>query len=74
MYVNSVAAKTLLPVEYACNRRIDIRAKQTRFISTEEMGFTERLKNFDGHSTVSKEFRVYTAQGAALSVITLIGE
>lgn len=36
-------------------------------------GFAERIKNLDGHSTVSKEFRVYTVQGAALSVVTILG-
>ena len=36
--------------------------------------FAEKLKNLDGHSTVSKEFRVYTVQGAALSVVTILGK
>jgi len=34
------------------------------------MSLQERLKRLDAHSTVSNEFRVYTAQGAALSVLT----
>jgi hypothetical protein len=33
----------------------------------------ERLQKFDSHSSVSKEFRVYTIQGAVLSVVTVIG-
>eukprot|EP00934_Nitzschia_sp_Nitz4_P001586 Nitzschia sp. Nitz4//scaffold62_size106224//104308//105701//NITZ4_004376-RA/size106224-augustus-gene-0.107-mRNA-1//-1//CDS//3329555916//1586//frame0 len=36
------------------------------------MGIADRLKSLDNHSTVSKEFRVYTAQGAALSVVTIL--
>mmetsp|Transcript_10136 Transcript_10136/g.24600 ORF Transcript_10136/g.24600 Transcript_10136/m.24600 type:complete len:416 (+) Transcript_10136:119-1366(+) len=36
------------------------------------MGFSERLKKFDSHSSVSNEFRVYTTHGAALSVITCL--
>jgi endoplasmic reticulum-Golgi intermediate compartment protein 3 len=36
------------------------------------MGLQERLKSFDAHSSVSNEFRVYTAQGAVLSVVTVI--
>ena len=36
-------------------------------------GFQEKLQKFDSHSSVSKEFRVYTIQGAVLSVVTLIG-
>jgi hypothetical protein len=35
------------------------------------MTLFERLKALDAHSTVSKEFRVYTAQGAVLSVLTV---
>ena len=35
------------------------------------MTLSERLKNLDAHSSVSKEFRVYTAQGAILSVVTV---
>eukprot|EP00978_Attheya_sp_CCMP212_P026171 scaffold85642_cov63-Attheya_sp.AAC.1 len=34
--------------------------------------FSEKLKNFDTQSSVSNEFRVRTAQGAAFSVTTLI--
>lgn len=37
------------------------------------MGFQENLRQFDTQSSVSKEFRVYTVQGAALSVVTVIG-
>lgn len=37
-------------------------------------GFAEKLKNYDSHSSVSKEFRVYTVQGAVLSVVTLLGK
>jgi hypothetical protein len=37
-------------------------------------GFAEKLKNYDSHSSVSKEFRVYTVQGAVLSVATLLGK
>jgi hypothetical protein len=36
------------------------------------MTVSERLRNFDSHSSVSKEFRVYTVQGAVLSVLTLV--
>lgn len=36
------------------------------------MGLQERLKSFDAHSSVSNEFRVYTAHGAVLSVLTVI--
>jgi hypothetical protein len=34
--------------------------------------FKDSLKKFDSHSSVSKEFRVYTVQGAALSVVTCL--
>jgi hypothetical protein len=36
------------------------------------MGLQERLKSFDAQSSVSNEFRVYTTQGAVLSVTTVI--
>ncbi len=36
-------------------------------------GFKERLRKLDSHSSVSKEFRVYTIHGAALSVVTCLG-
>jgi len=36
------------------------------------MGFQERLQKLDFHSSVSKEFRVYTVQGAALSILTCV--
>ncbi len=36
-------------------------------------GFKERLRKLDSHSSVSKEFRVYTVHGAALSVVTCLG-
>jgi endoplasmic reticulum-Golgi intermediate compartment protein 3 len=36
------------------------------------MGFKDRLKTLDSHSTVSSEFRVYSLQGAVLSVVTLL--
>jgi len=36
------------------------------------MSYKERLRKFDSHSSVSKEFRVYTVQGAALSVVTCL--
>lgn len=32
----------------------------------------DRLKSLDAHSSVSKEFRVYTVQGAVLSVVTVL--
>jgi len=35
--------------------------------------FQDRLKRLDTHSTVSKEFRVYTLYGAVLSMITVFG-
>ena len=35
------------------------------------MGWEDRLKKIDGHSSVSKEFRVYTTHGAILSVVTV---
>jgi hypothetical protein len=38
------------------------------------MAISDRLKNLDGHSSVSKEFRVYTVSGAILSVATLVGK
>lgn len=34
-------------------------------------GLSERLKSLDAQSTVSKEFRVHTLQGAVLSVVTV---
>mmetsp|Transcript_6945 Transcript_6945/g.14291 ORF Transcript_6945/g.14291 Transcript_6945/m.14291 type:complete len:411 (+) Transcript_6945:81-1313(+) len=34
--------------------------------------FKERLRKLDSHSSVSKEFRVYTIHGAALSVVTCL--
>ena len=36
------------------------------------MSLSERLKKVDAHSSVSKEFRVYTLSGAILSVVTLM--
>jgi len=36
------------------------------------MSLKERLKKVDAHSSVSKEFRVYTVQGAVLSVVTVL--
>lgn len=33
---------------------------------------SDRIRNLDGHSTVSNEFRVYTIQGAVLSVVTIL--
>lgn len=36
------------------------------------MGIGDSLKRLDGHSTISKEFRVHTVQGAVLSTITLV--
>jgi len=36
------------------------------------MEIKERLRKFDSHSSVSKEFRVFTIQGAALSVVTCL--
>jgi hypothetical protein len=36
------------------------------------MDLKDRLKRFDTHSPVSKEFRVYTVQGAVLSIVTLV--
>jgi endoplasmic reticulum-Golgi intermediate compartment protein 3 len=36
------------------------------------MSLKERLKSVDAHSSVSKEFRVYTVQGAVLSVVTVL--
>jgi len=36
------------------------------------MGFSENLKSFDSHSTVSNEFRVRTVHGAILSVVTIV--
>ena len=38
------------------------------------VGFADRLKKMDAHSTVNNEFRVYTMQGAILSVITVAGK
>lgn len=35
------------------------------------MGIREKLQKFDTHSAVSKEFRVYSVQGAAISVLTV---
>lgn len=35
------------------------------------MAFQETLKKMDGHSSVSKEFRVHTLHGAVLSVVTV---
>ena len=42
-------------------------------LAVRSMSFAESLKKYDSHSTVSKEFRVYTIQGAVLSVVTIIG-
>jgi hypothetical protein len=39
-----------------------------------KMAISDRLKNLDAHSSVSKEFRVYTVYGAILSVATVVGE
>jgi hypothetical protein len=39
-----------------------------------KMAFSDTLKKLDSHSSVSEELRVYTVQGAALSVITVVGE
>jgi hypothetical protein len=36
------------------------------------MTFSDTLKRFDGQSTVANEFRVRTAQGAILSVVTVL--
>ena len=36
------------------------------------MSVADRLKKLDGHSSVSNEFRVYTIQGAVLSVVTVL--
>lgn len=36
------------------------------------MGLIDRLKKVDAHSSVSQEFRVYTTQGAVLSVVTVL--
>jgi endoplasmic reticulum-Golgi intermediate compartment protein 3 len=36
------------------------------------MSLQEKLKTFDAHSPVSSEFRVYTLQGAVLSVVTVL--
>jgi hypothetical protein len=35
------------------------------------MGFTDTLRGLDGHSSVSKEFRVHTSHGAVLSMVTI---
>ena len=37
------------------------------------MALSDQLRRMDAHSGVSKEFRVYTVQGAVLSVITVVG-
>lgn len=36
------------------------------------MTWQDRLKNIDSHSSVAKEFRVYTTHGAILSVMTVL--
>jgi hypothetical protein len=36
------------------------------------MSLNERLRKLDAHSSVSKEFRVYTVHGAVLSVVTVL--
>ena len=38
------------------------------------MGIAEQLRNLDGHSTVSKEFRVYTVHGAVVTLFTLLSK
>ena len=38
------------------------------------MGIADNLRVLDAHSSVSKEFRVYTIQGAVLSVLTVVGK
>ena len=38
------------------------------------MGLKDKLKTLDSHSTVSSEFRVYSIQGAVLSILTLTGK
>ena len=36
------------------------------------MTLSERLRKLDSHSSVSKEFRVYTTHGAVLSILTVL--
>lgn len=36
------------------------------------MSLKDRIRNIDGHSSVSNEFRVYTIHGAIVSIITII--
>ena len=38
------------------------------------MAISDKLRRMDAHSGVSKEFRVYTVQGAVLSVVTVVGK
>jgi hypothetical protein len=38
------------------------------------MGISDNLRKMDAHSSVSSEFRVYTMQGAILSVVTVLGK
>jgi len=36
------------------------------------MGLSDNLRKLDAHSSVAKEFRVHTVQGAFVSVVTVI--
>jgi hypothetical protein len=43
-------------------------------IDRRKMGLSDSLKKFDAQSSVSKEFRVHTAKGAVISIVTVIGK
>jgi hypothetical protein len=38
----------------------------------ETMIYDDELRSLDGHSSVSKDFRVYSLQGAVLSVVAVV--
>ena len=65
--VNPSTAPILLHNNNNCNNNCNNNNNQNT------MEFKERLRKFDSHSSVSKEFRVFTIQGAALSVVTCLG-
>jgi len=48
------------------------KASPFNIISLVTMGLADALKSIDAHSSVAKEFRVYTVQGAVLSVATVL--
>ena len=54
-------------------RRLLDNNKNDKNCHSNSMGVADNLRNLDSHSSVSKEFRVYTIHGAILSVFTICG-